>query len=638
MLRASLATGSHRPPYNSEQEDPNTSKAGAGAGAGADANMHSALWSPTHVPESQFVTRHAKNSIEISGSTAQTLPDSGDRHHALSRSPSFSDPSSSPSPSLGSEARVQVQAPNEWISGVPLLLVNAGVTLVMFLMLLDTSIIATAVPKITNQFHSLDDVAWYGSAYTLASCALQPLTGKFYTHFKSKIVFLTFFAIFELGSVICGVANSSLVLIIGRAVSGMGTSGLINGALTIIAGVAPIHKRPTLLGIMMGVSQLGLVLGPLIGGTFTTYTTWRWCFYINLPIGGLVAILLVFTRIPEQRKKLPALSVLPTLHKTMDLVGFALFAPAAIMFLLALEYGSNEYPWNSSRVIGLFVGAGATALVFLGWEYYKGKEAMVPFHLLTISIAYASYLSTGLIFGLTMAIAYYVPIYFQAVRDDSALMSGVNLLPQILAQLVAAVLVGILIGRLGYYLPFAVVGAVLSAVGSGLLSLLSPTTPTVAWAAYQVILGLGRGASTQPSLLAVQNGVAPDDLSTAMGILTFSQTFGGSVFLAVASVIFSEGLKAQIPRHAPGVDPQQVIAAGATGFRNIVGDGDLEGVLKGYSGAIDWVFYLVAGLAVAQFAASWGIGWVDIRPKAKGQTKENEGLAEKVKDEEKGLS
>ncbi|KAL4908564.1 hypothetical protein BDW74DRAFT_188500 [Aspergillus multicolor] len=517
------------------------------------------------------------------------------------------------------------KAPEQWITGVPFYLVILGLTLVMFLMLLDISIVATAVPKITNQFHSLDDVAWYGSAYTLASCALQPLTGKFYTHFN-------FFGIFEIGSIICGVANSSMTLIIGRAVSGMGSSGLINGALTIIAGAAPIHKRPTILGLMMGVAQLGLVLGPLVGGAFTTYTTWRWCFYINLPIGGLVAVLLVFTRIPEQRIKPPALTVLPTFFRTFDLLGFALFAPAAIMFLLALEYGGNEYAWNSPTVIGLFVGSGATALVFLAWEYYKGRDAMIPFHLLTIRIAWTSYVATAFIFGLTMVVAYYVPVYFQAVRDDSALMSGVNLLPNILSQLISAVIVGILIGRLGYYLPFAILGGALSAVGAGLLSRLSPSTSTVAWAAYQIIMGLGRGPSTQPSLVAVQNSVAPDDLSTAMAILTFSQTFGGSVFLSIASVIFSEGLKDQIPRFAPNVDADVVISAGATGFRDIVEGGDLRGILQAYSKAVDWVFYLVAGLAVVQTVASCGIGWVDIRPRNKkvGKAKKN------GRDEEKG--
>ncbi|KAL3433976.1 major facilitator superfamily domain-containing protein [Aspergillus tetrazonus] len=557
--------------------------------------MDSTSRSPTQLPEPPSSTQHAESNIATPTSTAQLLPNSADKHRALDRSPNTSDTGPGPGPGSSAGQDTQETAPEEWISGIPLLLVNTGVTLVIFLMLLDTSIVST-------------------------------------------IVFLTFFGVFELGSIICGVANSSTALIIGRAISGMGTSGLINGALTIIAGLLTVLFVAALIGIMMGVSQLGLVLGPLVGGSFTTYTTWRWCFYINLPFGGLVAILLIFTRVPEQRRKPPALSVLPTLHKTLDLVGFVLFAPAAIMFLLALEYGGNEYPWSSSRVIGLFVGAGATALVFLGWEYRKGKEAMIPFHLLTIRIAYTSYIATGVMFGLTMAIAYYLPIYFQAVRDDSALMSGVNFLPYVLGQLVAAVITGVLIGRLGYYLPFAIVGAMLSAVGSGLFSLLSPTTSTVAWAAYQIILGLGRGASTQPTLLAVQNGVAPDDLSTAMAILTFSQTFGGSVFLAVASVIFSEGLKSQIPRYAPGVNPQQVIAAGATGFRDIIGGEALKGVLRGYSRAINWVFYLVVGLSVVQFGVSWGIGLVDIRPKAKEETRKKGAEDGKAIDEEKGVA
>ncbi|KAL4945539.1 hypothetical protein BDV06DRAFT_219227 [Aspergillus oleicola] len=544
-------------------------------------------------------------------------------------------PVSNSSPGNASTPTQPIEAPaEEWISGVPLFMVVAGITLVMFLMLLDTSIIATAIPKITDQFHSLEDVAWYGSAYTLASCALQPLTGKFYTHFQSKWTFLGFFAVFEVGSIICGAATSSMMLIIGRAVAGMGSSGMINGALTIIAGAVPMHKRPALIGMIMGFAQLGLVSGPLVGGAFTTKTTWRWCFYINLPIGGLVALLLVFTRMPEQRKKGHALDVLPTFYKSFDLVGFVLFAPAAIMFLLALEYGGTEYPWDDQVIIGLFVGSGVTAIVFLVWEWYKGKEAMIPFHLITQRIAYSSYATISVIFGLTMVMAYYLPIYFQSIRDDSALDSGVNLLPNIIAQLVTAVLSGVLIGKLGYYLPWSLGGAVFAAVGSGMLSTLSPTTSTAAWAGYQVLVGLGRGASTQAPMLAVQNGINPDDISTAMAVLAFSQTFGGSVFLAIASVIFNEGLKDQIPRYAPNVDTSAVVAAGATGFRDLVSGDDLAGVVKGYAKAIDWVFYLVTSLCVVQFLVSWGMGWVDVRQK-KGAPKEvpPEG---KVMDEEKG--
>ncbi|CEL09673.1 hypothetical protein ASPCAL12806 [Aspergillus calidoustus] len=526
-------------------------------------------------------------------------------------------------------------APEEWISGIPLFMVVSGVTLVVFLMLLDTSIVATAVPKITNHFHSLQDVAWYGSAYTLASCALQPLTGKFYTHFKSKVVFLSFFLLFEVGSLISGVANSSKVLIIGRAISGMGTSGMVNGALTIIAGSVPMHKRPALIGIMMGLAQLGLVLGPLIGGVLTDKASWRWCFYINLPIGGLVAVLLLFTRVPEQRKKGRAVDVLPTFFKSFDLIGFVLFAPAAIMILLALEYGGNDYPWSDSRVIGLFVGGGATAIVFLAWEYRTGKDAMIPFHLITQRVAYFSYLNMCVLFGLTMVIAYYIPIYFQAVKGDSALTSGVNMLPNILAQLVTAVASGLLIGKLGFYIPWAIGGAIFCAVGTGLLSMLSPTTVTAAWAGYQIILGLGRGAATQAPMLAVQSNISPDDVSTAMAILTFSQTFGGSIFLAIANVIFTAGLRDQIPRYAPHVNPENVIAKGATGFRDVIAAEDLAGVLRGYAKAVDWTLYLAAALCVVQFASSWGLGWKDVRKKevAEDSVKDNGG----EKDVEKGV-
>ncbi|OJJ56203.1 hypothetical protein ASPSYDRAFT_34192 [Aspergillus sydowii CBS 593.65] len=592
-------------------------------GAALNADRHHESFShPNPTSENQDSYSSAQETLSVKGEgvkDASSTPQAG--------------PDDASTPTADDSAETH----QEWIEGFQLFVVMAGITLVIFLMLLDTSIVATAVPKITNQFHSLQDVAWYGSAYTLASCALQPLTGKFYTHFKSKIVFMSFIALFELGSLICGVSTSSKMLIVGRAVSGMGTSGMINGALTIIAGAVPMHKRPdaALIGMLMGFTQLGLVIGPLVGGALTTYTTWRWCFYINLPIGGLVALLLVFTRVPEQRKKAPALEVLPTFYKTFDLVGFVLFAPAAIMFLLALEWGGNEYPWDDSRIIGLFCGAGATAIVFLGWEYYKGRDAMIPFHLITQRIAYTSYANVAAIFGLTMVIAYYLPIYFQAVKDDSALISGVNLLPQILSQLVASVISGVLIGKLGYYIPWSVSGAAIAAVGAGLLSTLTPTTSTAAWAGYQILVGIGRGCATQAPMLAVQNGIAPDDLSTGMAILTFCQTFGGSVFLAVANVIFSEGLKSQIPRYAPNVHPDVVIAAGATGFRQTVAGDDLVGVLKGYSRAVGWAFYLVAALCVVSFASGWGMGWVDLRKK-KGDGDAKGSGGGKIKDEEKG--
>ncbi|SLM41028.1 Tetracycline resistance protein TetB/drug resistance transporter [Lasallia pustulata] len=328
---------------------------------------------------------------------------------------------------------------HQWVTGIQLLTIMATICLVCFLMLLDTSIIVTAIPNITSDFHSLPDVGWYGSAYQLASATLLPLAGNLYTNFNSKWTFLTFFGIFELGSLLCGVATSSKMLIVGRAVAGIGTSGIQNGAFTIIAECVPMPKRPALIGFVMGVSQLGLVIGPLIGGALTQYTTWRWCFYINLPIGGLVAVVLFFVNVPEQMPKLKAISVVRTLPTKLDLIGFAIFAPAAIQLLLALQYGGNQFAWNSSTVIGLFCGAGATSLVFLAWDYYKGDAAMIPLSMIRKRTVWSSCLVYGFLMSQLFCTSYYLPIYFQGVKGVSPTLSGAYLLPSILSQLFLAV-------------------------------------------------------------------------------------------------------------------------------------------------------------------------------------------------------
>ncbi|KAJ5246133.1 hypothetical protein N7468_001116 [Penicillium chermesinum] len=489
----------------------------------------------------------------------------------------------------------------EYLTGFRLVSVLAAVTLVSFLVLLDTSIVVTAIPVITTQFHSLPDLGWYGSSYQIASACLQPLAGRIYYNFSTKWTFLTFFFVFELGSLLCGIANSSKMLIVARAVAGMGSAGLMNGSLTIIGTAVPRHKSPKLMGIMMGCCQLGVVCGPLLGGAFTEYTTWRWCFYINLPIGCLVAAMITFVHIPDQAEKPSISMVIDTVLHKLDLIGFALFAPAAIQLLLALEYGQTA----------------GTFGVFLLWEWRQGDLAMIPLRMVAKRTVWSSCLVMMCLFAVMLGSSYYLPVYFQAVKNDSPLISGVSLLPSILSQLSLAVISGNLISRLGYYLPWALFGACLSAIGNGLFSTFTPHTAIGTWIGYQILAGAGRGAAFQVPLVAVQNTVAPRDISLGMSLLMFLQTLSGAIFLTLGDVIFDAGLKSTIPKDAPNVDPAVVIGAGATGIRSVVSGKDLAGVLVAYSKSVGYVFYMTAAMSVVMALCSLGMGWVDIRPKPK---------------------
>ncbi|OQV07341.1 hypothetical protein CLAIMM_11792 [Cladophialophora immunda] len=503
----------------------------------------------------------------------------------------------------------------EWAHGFQLFTILAAVTFVCFLILLDGTIVVAAVPRITDDFSSLDDIGWYGAAYQLGSAVFQPLTGKIYMKFKPKWTFLSFFVLFEIGSLICGVANSSGMLIGGRVVAGLGTSGVLNGIMLIVAECAPMQRRPTLVGIVMGTAQLGLASGPLFGGLLTEYATWRWCFYLNLPVGGLVAMMLVVVRIPQQHPRPPPMSVVRSLHSSLDLLGFAIFAPALIMLLLALQWGGTTFAWNSSQIIGLFCGAGATFIAFLLWDYHKGDAAILPFSIVCMRTVWTSCIVYGLFGSNLYTASYWVPVYFQGVKGASPAMSGVYILPMIIAHIFAALSSGPIVNKVGYYIPVALFAAVLLSSGSGLIATFSPSTSTGKWIGYQILYGAGRGLGLQMPLLAVQNTVPPPQLPIAMALVMFSQSFGAALFLSLAETIFSNSFGDLISEYAPLVNGQSVIDAGATGFRKIVSGTDLAGVLTAYAKSIDRVFYLAAGLGVGCFVFAWGMGWKDLRKK-----------------------
>ncbi|KAI1385466.1 major facilitator superfamily domain-containing protein [Hypoxylon trugodes] len=369
-------------------------------------------------------------------------------------------------------------------------------------------------------------------------------------------------------------------------------------------------KRPVITGIVVGLAYIGNVAGPLIGGGLTQYATWRWCFWINLPIGGIASAIILLTAITRHQTKHVGFLELLSL---LDLLGFSLLASAVIMILLVMHYGGSAYQWNSSVVIGLFCGCGVTTIAFVFWERRRKEKAMMPLLLLANRVVWSSSLVAGFMTSALLVHSYYLPIYFQAVKNMSPILSGMNLLPSILSQLLSSVLSGIYVSKTGYCLPPIILSGILVPIGSGILSLLGPDAAAAKWIGYQILLGLGRRVGLQMPVNAVQAILDPDLLPVGVSLIVFAQTFAGSITLTVANAIFNSRLRANISHLAPQVSVDIIISAGATDFRSVVPDRYLTQVLEAYSQALSAVFYLSAALAVMYLAFSWGIGRTDVR-------------------------
>ncbi|KAL4767956.1 major facilitator superfamily domain-containing protein [Aspergillus nidulans var. acristatus] len=526
-------------------------------------------------------------------------------------------PEQEPAPSLD-----EIRYP----SALKLTFILIGLNLSMFLVGLDNTILSSAIPKITDQFHALGDVGWYASAYLLTNCAFQLFWGKLYTFYIVKWVYLVALFLFELGSLICAVAASSTALIVGRAIAGVGAGGVTNGSFLLIAHSVEPRRRPTLVGLLGSMYGLAAIAGPLMGGAFTDNgaLTWRWCFYINLPLGVVPTLVILFL-LPAFAGSENRESGIGNKIRQMDVPGSLCLLPGVICLLLALQWGGTKYNWGNGRIIALFVLAGVLLSGFTIIQYFSGDRATVPPRVFgNRNVWGAALFGSGVTAGFFLML-YYIPIWFQAIKGASAIRSGVMNLPMVLAYVAFSLSGGFLTSRLGYYVPFAYLTVIFMSVGSGLLSTFTVSSGSPEWIGYQFLFGAGVGLGLQTAFAAPQCALPIEDIAIGTAIVMFLENLSAAIFVSVGQNVFSNQLKMNVQIHAPSVDTARLIDGGATEVRNLVTDETVyQAVLRAYNKALTQTFYVGVGLSCIGIFGVVFLQWINVKKVGKRLSRTNE--------------
>ncbi|KAL8933075.1 MAG: hypothetical protein Q9216_006533 [Gyalolechia sp. 2 TL-2023] len=458
------------------------------------------------------------------------------------------------------------------------------------------------------------------------------VTGKAYQYFPLKYTFILAVFIFEVGSLVAGVAPSSTVLIIGRAITGVGGAGIATGGYAILTVVARSELRPIFTGLVTTVYSIANVVGPIMGGAFAEHASWRWCFYINLPFGGVSGIIIFFFFRSPKTSRPKELVPLREKLSHLDFLGITLALGSLICFTRALQIAGTTTSWSSSEVIGLLVGFVLLMISFIISQRILSDRAMMVRKILKMRVVVI-----GMVFGFLheggfFTLLYALPIYFQAVSDVSPAQAGVRNIPLLLSCGIGSTVAGFVVSRYRHFVPLMVWASAGGCIGTGLIYLLDANSPSAQWIGYQVLAGLAFGTGLPLAIIAGQAHVSNEDLPSATAMLLcksilydlfliqtsnqislnpFTVTFnvGAALSLAAAQSMLDNLLLSNLPTLAPTVDPEAVIQAGATEIRSTFAADAVPGIVAAYLKGLRAVYILVIAFTGAAAIAAATNRW-----------------------------